>query len=71
MRLSTIIAAALMLLALGAMMMKAVVLVMPLVISAITLIVVATAKIYIGRKLSSRLEENEDTIKEKLEEAIE
>ena len=70
MRTSTLIAAALALAALAALILKAVVLVLPLLISALTIIVVATGKIYIARKLSSKIEENEDTFIEKVKEEV-
>jgi len=70
MRTSTLIAAALVLAALAALILKAVVLVFPLLISALTIILVATLKIYIARKLSKKVEENEDTLLEKMKKVI-
>lgn len=71
MRISTLIAAGLVLAALAALILKAVVLVFPLLISALTIILVATLKIYIARKLSKKVEENEDTLLEKMKKVIE
>jgi len=70
MRTSSLIALALVLSACAAIILKAVVLVIPLLISAAGVILIATVKIYLARKLSSKVEENEDTVIQKIEEAV-
>lgn len=70
MRTSSLIAIALALAALAALILKAVVLVFPLLISAAGVLLVATAKVYVARKLSKKVEKNEDTAIEKIKEEL-
>ena len=71
MRTSSLIAIALALAALAALILKAVALVFPLLISAAGVLLVATAKVYVARKLSKKVEENEENLVQKIKKEIE
>jgi len=70
MKTSSLIALALVLSACAAIILKAVVLVIPLIVSASAVILIATAKVYVARKLSKTIEENEDTVLQKVKEEV-